>query len=119
MSIPTLPPHPPYPTYDSSKTGPRYTVEVFIDGRELGTDRLDDPFARTHVYITRKDLLRGLLRGQVHVVVKIGADEQMIADVIGLDEQYADPGLRNWQRGFVQALLAAAARPDPAGNKDD
>lgn len=74
-------------TYDSRETGPRYHVTTAIDGKTISFRQLiDDPFVRQTVTICWRDLLRGLLRRRLVVEVTVGADIELIHDVLELDD---------------------------------
>lgn len=77
------------PTYDSRETGPRYWLSTFVDGRTLDWEKpLDDPFVTTQITIGWPDLLRALLRRRLIVRVQVGADRDMVEDVLELDNNY-------------------------------
>ena len=92
-------------TYDSAETGPRYHVTTTVDGHVIGNFRrpMPDPFARTTVRVCLRDLLRGLLRGHLVVEVTVGADADLMADVLELDDQALIPG-RTRKAAFHQSI---------------
>lgn len=75
-------------TYDSRDTGPRYWVTTTIDGKPLSLRApIEDPFVRLTVTYGWRDLLRHVLRPRNLVVeVTVGADREMMHDVLELDE---------------------------------
>jgi hypothetical protein len=74
------------PTYDSRETGPRYWVTTRVGDRVIAFHQpLDDPFARTWVNLSVRDLLLGVLRRGLKVEVTIGADSDVMDDVLELD----------------------------------
>lgn len=74
------------PTYDSRKTGPRYHVTSRVDDRTIAfEERVPDPFVRHTVTLGWRDLLRGLMRRSLKVTVIIGADRDVMEDVLDLD----------------------------------
>lgn len=105
-------------TYDSQETGPRYHVTTTVDSRVVGEFRcrIPDPFARTTVHVSRLDLLRALVRGRLTVEVTVGADPELMYDVLELDDQTLIHG-RTRQAAFQQAMhqhlraFAASATP--------
>jgi hypothetical protein len=73
-------------TYDSRETGPRYHVTTRIDDRTtVFRTPLDDPFVRHIVHLGWRDLLRGLLGRRLTVTVMVGADVDVMDDVMELD----------------------------------
>lgn len=101
-------------TYDSAQTGPRYWATVTVNGYPIEfRNPLPDPFARTKVTVSWADTLRALIRGR-HVVVEvtIGADRELMNDVLELDDQTLIAG-RTRKAAFDQSIhqkLAAIAR---------
>lgn len=74
------------PTYDSRDTGPRYHVTYKLDGKVITwQERLDDPFVRAVLKVSWLDRLRSLLRRDMEVEVLVGADPEMVDDVLELD----------------------------------
>lgn len=91
-------------TYDSAETGPRYWVTSTIDGRPVVFHQpIQDPFVRHTVHLGWRDLLRGLLRRRLTVEVTVGADGQLMDDVLELDAQTLIPG-RTRREAFHQSL---------------
>jgi hypothetical protein len=81
------------PTYDSRETGPRYHVTSRINDRTVTFQQsLDDPFVRHTVHLGWRDLLRGLLRRRLAVTVIVGADPELMDDVMELDANTLVPG---------------------------
>jgi hypothetical protein len=74
------------PTYDSRKTGPRYHVTTRVGDRTIAfEERTSNPFVRQTVTLGWRDLLRGLLHRSLEVTVLIGADPDVVEDVLDLD----------------------------------
>lgn len=74
-------------TYDSRETGPRFHVTTGAGGRVVKFRApIDDPFVNHEVRLGWLDLLRGLVRGHLTVNVVIGADVDLMNDVLELDE---------------------------------
>ena len=71
------------PTYDHRETGDRFYVETRVDGDPVGKTTCRDPFVFHRV--TVKLGLRHLLRRKVEVVMIVGADHEMVDDVMELD----------------------------------
>ena len=77
------------PTYDSSQTGPRYHVTTRLGDRTIEFQKpIRDPFVRQTVHVGIRDLLRAVLHGRLAVVVIVGADRQMVDDVLDLDAEF-------------------------------
>lgn len=110
------------PTYDSRDTGPRFHVTTRIDDRTLGfRDPVPDPFVRWRLHVGIRDLLRGLFvtvfrvrRFTVEVI--IGADKELMDDVLELDANTLIPNSTRWQEH--RDFLADAARFDVAAEMD-
>jgi hypothetical protein len=96
------------PTYDSRETGPRYHVTTQLDDRTIAfQEPIDDPFVRHTVHIGWLDLLRGLLRRHLDVIVKVGGDPDIVNDVLELNDNAIVPGStrqRDFQRGVHHKL---------------
>lgn len=94
-------------TYDSSVTGPRYTVTTMINGRfDVDTWRqpIHDPFVRQTVTIGWRDILRGLLKRRLTVEVTIGGvTADAMYDVLELDDQTLIRG-RTRHAAFQQSM---------------
>jgi hypothetical protein len=92
------------PTYDSRETGPRYHVTTQLDDRTIEFQKpIDDPFVRHTVHLGWGDLLRGLFRRRLAVIVKVGGDLDIVNDVLELDDNALVPGStrqRDFQRGI-------------------
>lgn len=74
------------PTYDSQQTGPRYWVTSDLNDRVVcWRQATEDPFVRHTVRIGWWDLVRGLFRGRLTVTVLVGADTDLMNDVLELD----------------------------------
>lgn len=73
------------PTYDHRETGDRFNVETRIDGKRLSVTPTRDPFVNHRVVIGWRDLLRGLLRRHLEVIVIVGGDPEIVDDVMELD----------------------------------
>jgi hypothetical protein len=77
------------PTYDSRETGPRYHVTYQVAGRTIQFQhQIDDPFGHFTVYVGWRDLLRALLHRVLVVDVLVGADREVMEDVLELDANY-------------------------------
>jgi len=105
------------PTYDSSETGPRYHVTTWLNGRVITWEhRVDDPFVRQTVTVGWRDLLRSLLRRELIVKVSVGADRDVMEDVLELDANALGYNCtrRDEFNGSLNAALSAFAGSDPA-----
>lgn len=99
-------------TYDSAETGPRYWVTTSINDRVVGEFRkpIPDPFARTTVRVSGwQALLATLLGRRLVVEVTIGADGELMNDVLELDDQTLIRG-RTRHAAFQQAMHGKLAR---------
>jgi hypothetical protein len=98
------------PTYDSRETGPRYHVTTTVDDRPVTwRESITDPFVRHTVTLGWRDLLRGVLRRRLTVIVTVGADNDMVDDVLELDANALIPGSTRgaeFQRGIHQAMAS-------------
>lgn len=92
-------------TYDSRATGPRYWVTTTVDGRAVNfRQSIPDPFVRATVEVRSwRDLLLGLLRRRLVVEVTVGADVELMNDVLELDEDTLIAG-RTRQAAFQQSM---------------
>lgn len=63
---------------------PRFTIHVSVDGTSLGTRRIDNPFIESETVISRRDLWRALLRGNLVVRTVVNADRGMVVAVMQL-----------------------------------
>lgn len=109
------------PTYDSTETGPRYHVTTWVGGRVVEWEhRVDDPFVRQTVTVGWRDLLRSLLRRELVVEVSVGADRDVIEDVLELDANSLGYNCtrRDEFNGSINAALSAFAGDDPADVSD-
>lgn len=92
-------------TYDSRETGPRYWVTTTIDDKPVEFRRpLDDPFVRKTVNLEWRPvkwLPWPRLRAKVEVTV--GADPELMNDVLELDENTLIPG-RTRAAAFRQSM---------------
>jgi len=107
-------------TYDSAETGPRYWVRSTIDDRPVGdgTTPIADPFVRHWVRLSLLDLLRGVIRRGLTVEVTVGADRELMHDVLELDDQTLIAGRTRkaaFQQGMHQRLGAFAREADDRG----
>lgn len=83
----------------------RYWVRSTLDDRPID-DRptpLHDPFVRHTVTVGWPDLLRALLRRRLVVEVTVGADTELMNDVLELDDQTLIRG-RTRQAAFQQGM---------------
>lgn len=79
-------------TYDSRETGPRYWVTTLLGDQIIGSrEPVEDPFVSTTITIGWPDLLRGLLRGKLTTTVRLGADADLVDDVLELDANTLTP----------------------------
>ena len=63
----------------------RYHVTTRLGDRTIAFEEpLDDPFVRHTVVLGWRDLLRGLLRGELPVTVLIGGDREIVNAVMNL-----------------------------------
>jgi hypothetical protein len=91
-------------TYDSRETGPRYWQTTTVNDRPIAFRQpIPDPFARTTVTLGVRDLLVGLLRRRLVVEVTIGAEKELMYDVLELDENELVRG-RTRQAAFQQSM---------------
>lgn len=101
-------------TYDSRETGPRYWVTTTIDGKPVEFRQpLSDPFVRKTVNLEWR-LVSWLPwpRHRVTVEVTVGADPELMNDVLELDDNTLIPG-RTRKEAFRQSMhgkLAAFAQ---------
>lgn len=99
-------------TYDSRETGPRYWVTTAINGRQTEARRmLDDPFVRhtVKVYLGWGDRLRALFGKPQEVTVTVGADKDLMDDVLELDENQLIAG-RTRRAAFHSHMNEALGR---------
>jgi hypothetical protein len=76
------------PTYDQRLTGDRFLVATSVGGKALPTVETTDPFVHHRISVGWPDLLRGLLRRRLEVIVAISADPDMVEDVMELNADY-------------------------------
>lgn len=107
-------------TYDSRETGPRYHVTTTVNGRLVGKfmSPIEDPFVRQTVTVGWPDLLRGLLRRSLEVVVTVGGDNEIVNDVLELDDNCLVPG-RSRRREFNADLTRSMRRMLAATDGED
>lgn len=98
-------------TYDSRETGPRFYVTTEIGDRTIAfREPIADPFVRTTVTVGREDLLRALEEGgELKVTVNVGADTEMVNDVLELDDNTLVKG-RTREAAFRSHLNEAIGR---------
>lgn len=66
----------------------RYHVTTRLDDRTIAFEEpLDDPFVNHRVVLGWRDLLRGLLRGELMVTVLIGGDRETVNAVMNLNAE--------------------------------
>lgn len=108
-------------TYDSRDTGDRFHVTSQVGNRTIAFRQpIPDPFVRTTVHVGLWDALRALLRLRpVEVTVIVGADPEVIDDVLELDYNALVPGRTrrdDWNAHVHDVLsMAARAEDDPPG----
>lgn len=92
-------------TYDSTETGPRYWVTTEVDGETVQfREPVPDPFVRKTVHVTwQRWSWLPWPRRQVTVTVVVGADPELMNDVLELDENTLIPG-RTRQAAFRQSM---------------
>lgn len=106
------------PTYDSSETGPRFTLSTFVNGRSVDWEEpLIDPFVTTEMRISWRDALRGLLRGGLKVRFQVSGDRDIIEDVLELDNDYIGVGSSR-RREWHTSLFTGQTVGD-SGDGDD
>jgi hypothetical protein len=92
------------PTYDSRETGPRYHVTTTVDDRPVAWRQpITDPFVRHTITLGWRDLLKGLLRRRLAVVVIVGADMDLMNDVLELDANALVPSSTR-RAGFDRSI---------------
>lgn len=109
------------PTYDSRETGLPYHVTTRLNDRVIAWQKpLDDPFVRHTVHVGWRDLLRSLLRRELVVEVLIGADKQVMEDVLELNDNYLGTNCtrRDEFNGSLNAAMSNLAGADPADAAD-
>lgn len=104
-------------TYDSRDTGDRYHVTSTVGARTIAFRRpVPDPFVRVTVSVGIWDVLRAVLRLRpVEVTVMIGADPNVMDDVLELDHNTLIAGSTRraeWDE-HVRDVLTMAGRDEP------
>lgn len=104
-------------TYDSRDTGHRFHITTRVGDKTVTFQRpMPDPFVRTIVRVGLWDALRALLRGRpVEVTVIVGADPEVVNDVLELDYNSLIPGSTRrdeWDQHIHD-------RPDMMGRTDE
>lgn len=92
-------------TYDSQVTGPRYWITVTVNDHPIEFQApMPDPFVCNTVRVSWADVFRALLRRRrVTVVMTVGADRELMNDVLELDDQALVAG-RTRQAAFRQSM---------------
>lgn len=103
-------------TYDSQETGERFYVTTQVGDRTITFQRrIPDPFVRTTVHVGIWDALRAMLRlRRVEVTVTVGADPDLVNDVLELDYNTLVPNStrqQEWDQ-HVRDVLTMAARTE-------
>lgn len=97
------------PTYDSRETGDRYHVTYKAGSRVVEWEkRMPDPFGRFTLTLGWRDLLRGLVRRRLAVEVLVGADPDVMNDVLELDSNCLIPN--STRRDEFNAGIQSAIR---------
>lgn len=98
-------------TFDGRETGDRYHVTTTVNGRAVEFRKpLPDPFVRQTVYVSLRDVARGLLLdGRLVVEVTVGADPELMNDVLELDDNTLIAG-RTRKAAFHSHLSEAMSR---------
>lgn len=104
-------------TYDSRDTGDRFHVTSRVGDRTIAFQRpVPDPFVRTVVSVGIWDCLRSLLRLRpVVVTVIVGADPEMVNDVLELDYSTLVSGSTrraDWNQHLGDVLAMRARDPE-------
>lgn len=106
------------PTYDSQETGSRYHVTTRLGDRTIEFQKpLTDPFVRHTVHVGWRDLMKGLLRRRLSVTVLIGADTDLMDDVLELDANTLIPNStrrQEWDAGMNKRLVRWAKSAEAA-----
>lgn len=102
------------PTYDSRETGPRYHVTVRVNGETVIFEkRVDDPFIRQEVRMACMPWRWLPWPCRKHTVtVIVGADPDVIEDVMELDGNYLGANCSR-RDAFNSHLMEAATRMAP------
>lgn len=108
-------------TYDSRETGDRYHVTTWVGNTVVDFQkRMPDPFVRHTVHVGWRDLLRGLLRRRLDVVVLVGADMALVDDVLELDANTLIPNStrrEEFNAGLGQAMVRACKEAEAASGE--
>lgn len=111
------------PTYDSQETGERYHVTTWLGDHVIEWRKpMPDPFVRHTVRIGWRDLLRGLLRRGLAVTVLVGADLDLMDDVLELDANTLIPNSTRraeWDAGMNQRLARASKAAEAAPGDEE
>lgn len=95
-------------------SGDRYRITTTVDDRRVSETHMRDPFAHHRVTVGWCDLLRGVFRRKVVVVVVLDADPEMVEDVLELDADYlgkhGSTRRAEWNRHVLEALARGGAR---------
>jgi len=104
-------------TYDSRDTGDRFHVTSRVGNRTTDFQRpVPDPFVRATVSVGMFDALRSLLRFRpIEVTVIVGADPEIMDDVLELDHNTLIAGRtrRTEWNEHVRDVLTMAGRDEP------
>lgn len=77
------------PTYDRRETGDRFLVLSRVNGRTIREQLITDPFIRTRITVSWRDLLKSLLRWKrLEIEVHVHGDPAITEDVMELDANY-------------------------------
>lgn len=104
------------PTYDHRETGDRFTVETRVAGRLVSLTSCRDPFVFHRVTVGWRDLLHGLLRRRLEVVVVVGGDPEIMDDVFELDADcltFNSTRRKEWNAQVQSALTRAGVSSSP------
>lgn len=105
------------PTYDSRETGPRFHVTTRLGDYTTEFQKpIDDPFVRHTTTVAWRDILRcAISRQRVRVTVLVGADRDLIDDVMELDANTLTPN--STRRDEFNVSLGASLRTVVAGSE--
>lgn len=106
-------------TYDSRDTGHRFHVTAQVGDKTIDFQRrVPDPFVRATVNVGFWDALRALIRLRpVEVTVIVGADPEVMSDVLELDYNTLIPGStrrHEWDRHVADILAMSSADEEDA-----
>lgn len=102
------------PTYDSRKTGPRFTVETFVNGRTVCAQHIPNPFIKTFVSVSVWDCLKSILFGGCSVEVRVSGHASIVEDILELDANYIGQGntrRTEWNASIERALSERSDAP--------